>query len=280
MGLAAIQMNSGADVATNLEQLEQLLKKAQQQGAGLAVLPENFALMSENRQARLDLAEQDGAGLVQDRLAQLAADLDIWLVAGTLPILSNDPQRPCSACCVYNNNGERVARYDKIHLFDVQVPDVANDDNQVGSKEVYRESSFTLAGAETLVVDTPWGSLGVAVCYDLRFPELFRQMLATGLDLLAVPAAFTVATGRAHWELLLRARAVENLSYVVAAAQVGEHPGNRETWGHSMIVDPWGLVLADAGATPGLVVADMEREKQQRLRREFPVLEHRRDRVN
>jgi nitrilase len=120
----------------------------------------------------------------------------------------------------------------------------------------------------------------VAVCYDLRFPELFRQMLATGLDLLAVPAAFTVATGRAHWELLLRARAVENLSYVVAAAQFGEHPGNRETWGHSMIVDPWGLVLADAGTTAGLVVADMDREKQRRLRREFPVLEHRRDRAN
>lgn len=279
MRLAAIQMNSGADVVANLKQLEDLLTQARQQGADLAVLPENFALMSADRQARLAIAEADGTGRVQDCLAEYAAESGLWLVAGTLPLLSDDRERPYSACCVYNDSGERVARYDKIHLFDVQVP-AADLETNMRSNEVYRESSYTLPGSEPLVVATPWGSLGVAVCYDLRFPELFRQMLANGLDLLAIPAAFTVATGQAHWELLLRARATENLTYVVAAAQVGEHPGGRETWGHAMIVDSWGEVLVDAGTVPGLVIAEFDRDKQNRLRREFPVLAQRRDGAN
>jgi predicted amidohydrolase len=270
MQLAAIQMNSGASVAANLEQLERHIKTARAKAADLVVLPENFALMSESRQARLDIAEADGAGPVQERVAQLAARYRVWIVAGTLPLLSADPQRPYSACCVYNATGERVARYDKIHLFDVQVP------NSVAATDVYRESSFTSPGSEPLVIATEWGNLGVAVCYDLRFPELFRQMLASGLDVLALPAAFTVATGQAHWELLLRARATENLAYVVAAAQTGHHPGGRATWGHTMVVDPWGTVLADAGKLPGAVVAEYDRDKLNRLRREFPVLEHRR----
>ena len=270
MQLAAIQMNSGANIAANLAQLERELKAACDRGADLVVLPENFALMSDAAHARLELAEADGDGPVQERLASLAAAQGVWIVAGTLPLLSADPHRPYSACCVYNSSGERVARYDKIHLFDVRVPD------SVASTDVYRESSFTLPGTEPLVVKTEWGNLGVAVCYDLRFPELFRQMLVDGLDILAIPAAFTVATGQAHWELLLRARATENLSYVVAAAQAGEHPGGRATWGHSMIVDPWGTVLADAGTKPGTVVAEYDQDKLKRLRQEFPVLEHRR----
>jgi nitrilase len=263
-------MNSGGDVAANLEQLALQLKNARAKGADLAVLPENFALMSESRQARLDIAETDGAGPLQEQVASLAAEHGLWIVAGTLPLLSADPLRPYSACCVYNASGERVARYDKIHLFDVQVPDAA------ATKEVYRESSFTLPGSEPLVVTTDWGNLGVAVCYDLRFPGLFRQMLASGLDMLAIPAAFTVATGQAHWELLLRARATENLTYVVAGAQTGKHPGGRATWGHAMIVDPWGVVLADVGTVPGAGVAEYDRDKLNRLRREFPVLKHRR----
>ena len=219
MKLAAIQMNSGADVTANFEQLRLQLARVRQQGAELVVLPENFALMSENRGARLELAEAAGDGPLQQQLRELATEFGIWIVAGTLPIRSEDPQRPWATCFVYDNAGEQVARYDKIHLFDVQVP-TGDSAAENDSREIYQESSFTAAGATPVVVDTPWGRLGLAVCYDLRFPELFRELSVRGLDLLAIPAAFTVTTGRAHWELLLRARAVENLAYIVAAAQV------------------------------------------------------------
>jgi nitrilase len=275
MRLAALQLNSGADVQDNLAQAGDQLMRAAADGAGLTVLPENFALMSETRADRQALAEADGDGPVQAFLSAHARELGLWIVGGTLPIRSSDPERPFSACCVYNDSGERVARYDKIHLFDVQVPDTEKQNKHSGA-EVYKESSFTSQGSEPCVVSTPWGNLGVAVCYDLRFPELFRQMLSSGFDLLAVPAAFTVATGNAHWKLLLRARATENLAYVVAAAQVGEHPGGRHTWGHAMIVNPWGEVLADAGSEPGLVMANYDRDELNRLRRDFPVLRHRR----
>ena len=160
-----------------------------------------------------------------------------------------------------------AGRYDKVHLFDVRIP--------LG-EESYSESAFTQPGNEPLVLATPWGKVGIAVCYDLRFPEQFRAMSAEGLDLLLLPAAFTVPTGRAHWEILLRARAIENLCYVAAAAQTGQHPGGRATWGHSLIVDPWGQVLADAGVSVGIATADMDRQRLERLRAEFPVLQHRR----
>jgi nitrilase len=176
--------------------------------------------------------------------------------------------RPHATCFVYDDCGNVAARYDKIHLFDVSLP---------GGRETYAESSFTSPGSATRVLATPWGRLGIAVCYDLRFPELFREMSREGLDFIALPAAFTVATGAAHWEVLLRARAVENLCYVIAAAQTGAHPGNRRTWGHSMIVDPWGTPLVVADGETGPVLARIDRERMAKLRAEFPALRHRRE---
>lgn len=267
MRTAVVQMNSGADVAANLQQLDSLLKQAADTGAELALLPENFALLSADPKARIAIAEDDGAGPIQDVLAELARHTGMWLVAGTLSIKSSDPHRPSAACCVYNSAGERVGRYDKVHLFDVCIPN---------ARETYAESAVTWPGDKPLVIATPWGRLGIAVCYDLRFPEQFRAMSAEGLDLLLLPAAFTVPTGRAHWEILLRARAIENLCYVAAAAQTGQHPGGRATWGHSLIVGPWGQVLADAGVAVGIATADLDHQRLERLRAEFPVLQHRR----
>jgi len=267
MRVAVLQMNSGADVLTNLQQLRGLLRQAAESGAELAALPENFALLSADPSGRVAIAEDDGAGPVQDAVADMARQTGIWLVAGTISIKSADPARPNAACCVYDNTGTRVGRYDKVHLFDVRIP---------SAREAYAESGFTLPGQKPLVIATPWGRLGIAVCYDLRFPEQFRAMAAEGLELLLLPAAFTVPTGRAHWEILLRARAIENLCYVAAAAQTGQHPGGRSTWGHSMIVGPWGEVLADAGTAVGIAIADLDRARLERLRDEFPVLQHRR----
>jgi len=260
-------MNSGADLVVNLQQLDTLLRRAASDGAELAVLPENFALMSEHREQRLAIVEADGDGPIQDAIRQLAYELGIWIVAGTQPIKSDNPQRPFATCYVYDAKGQPCGRYDKIHLFDVGVPNHA---------ESYAESGYTMPGETPLTVDTPWGRLGVAVCYDLRFPEQFRQMAAAGLDLVALPAAFTVPTGRAHWEILLRARAVENLCYVAAAAQVGAHPGARSTWGHAMLVGPWGDVIADAGDTVSAVTASIELDELTNIRTKFPALQHRR----
>ncbi|MEJ2137916.1 MAG: carbon-nitrogen hydrolase family protein [Gammaproteobacteria bacterium] len=267
MRFAAIQMNSGADIAANLEQAGGLLRAAARDGAELAVLPENFALMSESRTQRLQAAERDGDGMIQDAIRRLARELGIWVVAGTVPVQSADPGRATATCYVYDAAGNTAGRYDKIHLFDVRVPEAG---------ESFAESAYTAPGSARLTVATPWGRLGIAVCYDLRFPEQFRQMAADGMDLLALPAAFTVPTGRAHWEILLRARAAENLCYVVAAAQVGKHPAGRMTWGHSMIIDPWGRILCDAGQTIGIVAADYDFTALNSLREKFPVLEHRR----
>jgi len=265
--IAAIQMNSGDEVATNLRRARRYLAAAAADGAKLAVLPENFAFMGQRDSERVALAEPDGAGPLQDFLAGVAAELGLWIVGGTLPVASEDPKRPYAACCVYDARGQRVARYDKLHLFDVRVPQ---------SKEAYRESRSTMPGAAPVLVDAPWGRLGVAVCYDLRFPELFRWMAGQGMDLLAIPAAFTRRTGAAHWEPLLRARAIENLCYVAAAAQTGTHPGGRQTWGRSLVVDPWGGIMATAASRPGLVMATIDTGQLRKLRQQFPVLEHRR----
>jgi len=265
--LAAIQMTSGDDVAANLATAGRLLAEAARRGALLAVLPENFAFMAADESARARIAEADGGGPIQDFLAARARELGMWIVGGTLPVASDDPGRPFAACCVWDAGGRRVGRYDKIHLFDVRVPD---------SAEAYRESSRVTAGAAPLTVPTPLGTLGVAVCYDLRFPELFRALQAAGANIVALPAAFTQRTGQAHWHTLLRARAIENLGYVVAAAQCGEHPGGRRTYGHSLIVGPWGEVLAEAPAGPGVVTATPDEDYLQRLRTQFPALSHRR----
>jgi predicted amidohydrolase len=262
--IAAIQMASSPNVSSNLLEAERLVGSAAGQGAKLAVLPENFALMGLNESDKLAVAEPEGAGPIQDFLSRAAERYKIWLVGGTMPIQAADG-KVRAACLVFDDKGRRVGRYDKIHLFDVSVP---------GTDESYQESATIEAGEDALVVDTPFGRLGLSVCYDIRFPELYRQMAATGMDILAVPSAFTARTGAAHWEILVRARSVENLCYTIAANQGGFHMNGRETFGHSMIVDPWGSVLSSLAQGSGVVTAEFDRDRLEKVRASFPALEH------
>jgi nitrilase len=263
---AAIQMTTGVEVGENLQVVTRFIDEAAGEGAQLIVLPENFAAMGCGEADRCALAEPDGDGPLQAFLAEQASRNKIWIVGGTIPVSSDDPERPYASSLVFSVDGERVARYDKMRLFDVGLP---------GRDESYCESAHTLAGSAPVMVTTPWGGLCVAVCYDLRFPELFRQFNAPGSDFIVLPAAFTESTGQAHWSVLLRARAIENLSFVVAAAQTGKHENGRKTFGHSMIVGPWGEVIANAGTEPGFVVADLDLEEQAKVRERFPALDHR-----
>jgi nitrilase len=261
-------MTSGAEVAGNLQTVRELLRRAREAGAALAVLPENFALMGLKETDKLAAAESPGSGPIQDCLSACARELQLWIIGGTLPMrVAGQPDKVAAASLVYDAHGRCVGRYDKIHLFDVDLPQ---------REERYRESATIARGETPSVLETPLGPLGLTVCYDVRFPELFRQLLDRGAQLFSVPAAFTVPTGQAHWELLLRARAVENLCYVLAPAQSGRHPNGRETWGHSMIVGPWGEVLACVTETgPGLAIAEIDLMHQQQLRERFPALSHR-----
>ena len=267
--VAAIQLSSGDDVTTNLATAARAIDEAAAGGAALAVLPENFAFMSDGStagaRAKLALAERDGAGPLQDALATLAQRHRIWLVGGTIPLQAT-ATLTCASCLVFAPDGRRVARYDKIHMFDVEVP----------GGETHRESRTTHPGSAPVVVATDLGLVGLSVCYDLRFPELYRALVAQGATLLVVPAAFTAVTGAAHWEVLLRARAIEDQCWVIAAAQSGTHPGGRQTHGDSMIVDPWGVVLARKPQDEGVVLADIDPARLVGLRQRFPVLEHRR----
>jgi deaminated glutathione amidase len=265
--IAAVQMASGPNVDANLLESERLIREAAEAGAGLVVLPENFAFMGQRIQDIVPLAEEDGTGRLQGFLAGVAAKYGVWLVGGTLPIVARNPGRVRSACLVYDARGNRMARYDKIHLFDVSLP---------GVDERYEESAAIEPGEATLVLDSPFGRLGVAVCYDLRFPEQFRRMLDGGMEVVALPASFTALTGKAHWETLVRARAIENLAYVVAAAQGGYHINGRETYGHSMIVDPWGTILAQVPRGTGFVCCGIDGDWLQSVRRNFPAISHRR----
>ncbi|OBS09956.1 carbon-nitrogen hydrolase family protein [Acidihalobacter prosperus] len=265
--VAAIQMASGPNREANLLEAARLLEEAADAGARLAVLPECFDLMPRSDAERAAAAETDGQGRVQDFLAAQAQRHQLWLVGGTIPLRSDDPARAYASCLVYGPDGRRVARYDKIHLFDVSLS---------ASGEQYHESATTMPGREPVVVQTDIGCVGLAVCYDLRFPELFRTLQRRGAELFVLPSAFTALTGQAHWDVLLRARAIENLSYLVAAAQGGFHVSGRETYGHSQVVDPWGLVLAGRGSGAGVVVADVDLAQQRRIRGQFPTLEHHR----
>lgn len=265
--VAAIQMASGPNVMANLTEAGKLINQAAQGGAGMVVLPENYAIMGVAEQDKLKAREKLGNGPIQDFMAREAARLGIWIVGGTIPVESADAGRVRATCLIYSDKGEQVGRYDKIHLFDVKLEE---------SGETYNESETIEPGTEVTVIDTPFGRLGVAICYDLRFPELFRSMADENVELIAVPSAFTAITGRAHWETLLRARAIENLSYVVAAAQGGYHVSGRETYGNSMIVDPWGAILDCLPRGSGVVSAEIDLQKIQNTRRSFPVLEHRR----
>jgi deaminated glutathione amidase len=265
--MSAIQMASGPNVSANLLEAERLLDIAVGDGAQLIVLPENFACMGMTDADNVTNKEVLGKGPIQEFLSRQAAKHEIWLVGGTIPIDCGSEEKARAACLVFNDKGERVARYDKVHLFDVTVVD---------SGEEYTESATIEAGNELQVIDTPFGKLGLAICYDLRFPELFRMMLEKGMEILAIPSAFTAITGGAHWEVLVRARAVENLSYVIAAAQGGFHMNGKETYGHSMVVDPWGKVLGEQGSKVGAVTVEVNRGNLEKIRDMFPVIKHRR----
>lgn len=269
MRVAAIQMNSGSNMQQNLQMAEELLAEANEQGAGLAVLPENFSLMPERDLDRLPYAEKDSQGVSQEFLSTQARDLKMWIIAGSVPMVATSADKVRAACLVFNDQGIQVARYDKIHLFDVTV----------NENEFYKESDTFEPGPSEqtnyVCVNSPAGCLGLSVCYDLRFPELYRQLTRLGAQLLLVPSAFAATTGRAHWRTLLRARAIENQCYVIAPGQWGKHPSGRQTYGHSMIVSPWGDVLDEKSEGDNVVIADVDIEALARLRQQFPSLQHR-----
>ncbi|WP_374356212.1 carbon-nitrogen hydrolase family protein [Chitinimonas sp.] len=262
MRIAAVQMASGPTVAANLAEAEVLIKLAAKQGARLVALPEYFAIIGLKDSDKVAVREQPGHGPIQDFLSKTARKHGIWLVGGSAPLWTDDPGKVKNSSLVFNDRGEQVARYDKIHLFGFEM-----------NGEKYREENTIEAGNEIVVFDSPFGRVGVAICYDLRFPELFRRMQP--VDLIVLPAAFTETTGRAHWEVLIRARAIENLAYVLASAQGGFHRNGRETHGNSMIVDPWGNVLDRLARGSGVVVADMDHDYKARLRQSLPALDHR-----
>jgi len=263
--IAAIQMASGSNVSANLNEAGRWISFAVDAGANLVVLPENFAIMGMKQADILKVKEPQDKGPIQDFIKNMCIKHRVWIVTGTIPIETDDAQRIRAACLLINPDGEIVVRYDKIHLFDVTLDD----------GEQYLESEVIEAGNEIVVHDTPFGRMGFAVCYDLRFPEMFRRMVDKGVDIIVLPSAFTAITGKAHWETLVRARAIENLSYVVASAQGGYHVNGRETHGDSMIVDPWGSVIDRLACGSGFVIADLDLEKIELTRKQFPVLEHR-----
>jgi predicted amidohydrolase len=262
--IAAIQMVSGPEVAANLEAAERLIAQAAAAGARLAALPENFYLIGRHEGDKVKVREPDGSGPVQDFLSRSARKHGLWIVGGTAPIDSGEQDRILSACLVFDDGGRRVARYDKMHLFRFDG----------GSEERYDESRTLRPGAGAVALDSPFGRLALSICYDVRFPELYRAL--GPFDAAFVPSAFTVPTGTAHWEILLRARAVENQAYVVAPAQGGLHPSGRRTYGHTMVVDPWGQVLAVRPEGEGVVLAQIDTERIREVRRSLPALLNRR----
>ena len=269
MKVAALQMVSTPDVNTNLESARELLKQASAAGAELAVLPEYFCLLGLKDTDKLAIAEQAGHGALQDFLSGCTRDFNIWVVGGTIPLATDVPGKVYNSTLVYNPQGQCVARYDKMHLF--------RFDNGV---ESYDEARVLIPGALPVVFDVPSRDghnyrVGLSICYDLRFPELYRALAADGADLLLVPSAFTHTTGQAHWEVLLRARAIENLAYVLAAAQGGLHVNQRRTWGHSMVVDAWGHIMAQQPEGPGVVLADIGKTRLAASRMQLPALQHR-----
>lgn len=264
MQLVALQINSQASWTENQEQIAHLLRRLPEERPCLVVLPENFACMGAATDYQ-KIAENLGSGRIQRQLSEWARTYGIWLVGGSLPTLLPQMNRLHTTSLVYNPQGELVDFYHKLHLFDVDLPD---------SRGRYRESEIFSPGSHTTVVASPFGGLGLSICYDLRFPELFHLLRQRGADILLVPSAFAHETGQTHWLPLLQARAIENQCYVVAANQCGSHPGNRETWGHSMIICPWGNVLALQGVQPGLISAAIDLQKHQYIRKTMPVLRH------
>ncbi|MBF8781766.1 carbon-nitrogen hydrolase family protein [Pseudomonas fulva] len=269
MKAAVIQMVSQDDVRANLARARALLEQAAEQGARLAVLPENFAAMGRRDAAAIGRAEALGEGPILPCLKRAARDLRLWIVAGTLPLPpAGRPQDKARACSLLvDEHGQVVARYDKLHLFDVDVAD---------ARGRYRESDDYAHGSRIVVADTPVGRLGLSVCYDLRFPELYSALRAAGAELISAPSAFTAVTGAAHWEVLVRARAIETQCYLLAAAQGGLHPGPRETHGHAAIVDPWGRVIAEQARGEAVLLGERDEHDQASIRTRMPVVSHRR----
>lgn len=264
MKVAAVQMISTPDVAENIEVAKRLIADAASQGARLVSLPEYWSLMAVHERDKLDQAEVPGSGRIQEAMAQMALRHQIWLVGGTLPLVSTEAGKVRNTLMVYAPDGTPAARYDKIHLFSF-----------TRGKEFYDESRTITAGEAVQSVETPLGRVGLSVCYDLRFPELYRAL--GSCNLIVVPSAFTHTTGSAHWEILLRARAIENQCYVLAAAQGGLHENGRRTWGHSMLIDPWGEVVASLAEGEGVVCGEIDIAKLQMVRENLPALRHRRD---
>jgi deaminated glutathione amidase len=260
--VAAIQMASGPSVASNLAEAEQLIELAVEAGARLVVLPEFFCIMALKDADVVKAREAEGHGPIQTFLSRMAKKHKIWLVGGSLPLEASVANKVRNSCLVYDDRGKRVARYDKIHLFGL---DLGN--------ERYQEAKLIEPGDKVVVINSPFGRIGLSICYDLRFPELYRAM--PDVDVIVVPSAFTATTGRAHFETLIRARAIENLAYVIAPAQGGYHLSGRETHGDSMIVDPWGVVLDRLPRGSGVVIANINPAYKASLRKSLPALKHR-----
>ena len=258
-------------VDENLGLAGKLIAEAVSKQAKLVTLPENFPLMGKEDAERLAIKESFGNGSLQSFLSEQAKHHQIYLLGGTIPLQSDNPDKVFPASLLYDPNGECIAHYDKIHLFDVLVDESMN----ASRGESYRESDAFEAGNEIVVAQTEIGNIGLSVCYDLRFPETYRKMHEDNVQIITAPSAFTATTGEAHWESLLKTRAVENLCYVIASNQGGTHVNGRETWGHSMIVDPWGVILASIDKGPGVAIAAIDLDKQAKLRKMFPALEHR-----
>ncbi len=266
MKIASVQMISGPEVGPNLATAARLIGEAAATGARLVALPEYFPLIGAADEARLAVREAPGTGPIQDFLAGMAQRHGIWLVGGSIPLAGRDPGKLLNSCLVFDEQGRQAARYDKIHLFGF-----------TRGAEHYDEAATIEPGERVVTVDTPVGRVGLAICYDLRFPELFRAMarLPNPVDLLIVPAAFTDTTGRAHWEMLLRVRAVENQCYLLASAQGGQHPTGRMTHGNSMIIDPWGDILARMDKGEGVIAAELDPARIAEVRTSLPALKHR-----
>lgn len=268
--VAVAQMITSADVQANLDQAAALIERAAAEGVALVALPENFALMPLDEGDSVRYREAPGSGTIQRFLGECAARHGVWILGGTIPMEASAPQRYRAASLLYDDRGRQVARYDKMHLFDVDVAD---------GRKRYRESRTVEPGDSIVVADTSIGRLGLSVCYDVRFPELYRHLADKGAEVVSIPSAFTAVTGRAHWDVLIRARAIENQVYVLAPAQGGHHENGRDTHGDTMIVDPWGRVLDRQPLGPGLAMATIDIPALRQLREEFPCLSHRRPEI-
>jgi nitrilase len=269
-------MASGPQIKANLMEATRLVREAASKGAQMVVLPENFALMAMQESENIDLAEEQGHGYIQDTIRQAAIDNKVWIVAGSIPLKSDDSEKASAASLMFNDKGEIVARYNKIHLFDVDIDcDEVNGKNKNAKpKEHYRESDTFEPGKDIVVVDTPFGKIGMSICYDLRFPMLYREMVKQGAEIFLIPSAFTKTTGKIHWEPLIKARAIENQCYVIAPAQGGYHVNGRHTYGNSMVVDFLGQVHGLRLKGSGIITINIDLQAQKKVRESFPVLKH------